>query len=114
MKKILLLSAILFASTCSVFCGPSEKQIEITEDMIQTCLKKLTSIQKLTTTDGTPIGHRLIEELHSKALDQNHSYATILLPGWIQQTLHQYGLIDKYGNITNQAVRYTILNRWKS
>jgi|GEM_PF-1388834 hypothetical protein len=114
MKKILLLSAILFASTCSLFCWSRRQQPEATKAEIETCLNNLRSVHKITTIKGSHIGRRLIEELCKKATDPNHSYTTILLPGWTQRTLHQYNLTDRDGNITDTAVRYTILNRWES
>mgnify|MGYP005622159209 FL=1 len=116
MKKILLLSAILFASTCSVFCGPgpstpltrqedrssqgqdvglrtfSDKEIEV----VTTCLNKVRASGQ-----NDRIFITVSQNLLDKFNDTTNKYTAAETP----LLLNLSQLTDANGNITYETVR---------
>jgi|SaaInlLV_10m_DNA_2_1039722.scaffolds.fasta_scaffold08447_4 hypothetical protein len=96
MKKILLLSAILFASTCSVF--------GYTQEEISECYQTLQYISTIQAIEGQKLGESIIAELQKKVADPSHLFQVVLLKGYIENLLLTRGLTDADGNLTQLTI----------
>ena len=119
MKKILLLSAILFASTCSVFCGHREKESkESSESPIIISKEKQTEfmirISQIIFTDNTrqyPLASNAIAELQKREKSRINSDVEdfeFTNPAFCS-FLEQQGIIDQSGEMIDPEFQALII-----